>query len=152
MSSTMSTTVTANGIACSSLDRHLMPQQIDETCTRSPTLIRLLLIVHFLLHIQSLCSKSPTLIRLLLIAHFLLKSIKVRLMLFEVDETVVKKAAQSLESSGLLHAAGITTSLSNSSQQWNSENPWTGYKPVSVAWTVNVDKVLCYIKSMLMVM
>ncbi|GJX71896.1 probable trehalase, partial [Tanacetum coccineum] len=37
-------------------------------------------------------------------------------------ETVVKKAAQSLESLGLLHVAGITTSLSNSSQQWDFPN------------------------------
>ncbi|CAK9169352.1 unnamed protein product [Ilex paraguariensis] len=33
---------------------------------------------------------------------------------------------------------------------WNSSNPWSGYSPVSVAWTVNVDEVLFYIKKMLM--
>ena len=33
---------------------------------------------------------------------------------------------------------------------WNSSNPWTGYSPVDVAWTVNVDGVLDYIKDRLM--
>ncbi|XP_031102964.1 probable uridine nucleosidase 1 isoform X2 [Ipomoea triloba] len=33
---------------------------------------------------------------------------------------------------------------------WNTSNPWTGYSPVSVAWTVNVDEVLSYVKNMLM--
>ncbi|KAF7148952.1 hypothetical protein RHSIM_Rhsim03G0077300 [Rhododendron simsii] len=33
---------------------------------------------------------------------------------------------------------------------WNSSNPWTGYFPVSVAWTVNVEEVLNYIKKVLM--
>ncbi|CAL5350705.1 hypothetical protein CsSME_00038032 [Camellia sinensis var. sinensis] len=32
---------------------------------------------------------------------------------------------------------------------WNSSNPWTGYSPVSVAWTVNVDEVHNYIKNLL---
>ncbi|KAI3985085.1 hypothetical protein MKX01_027171 [Papaver californicum] len=33
---------------------------------------------------------------------------------------------------------------------WNSSNPWTGYSPISVAWTVDVDKVVSYIKDLLM--
>ncbi|GJN15458.1 hypothetical protein PR202_gb02376 [Eleusine coracana subsp. coracana] len=33
---------------------------------------------------------------------------------------------------------------------WNSENPWSGYKPISVAWTVDVPKVIGYIKKRLM--
>lgn len=33
---------------------------------------------------------------------------------------------------------------------WNASNPWTGYSPVSVAWTVNVEEVLNYIKKVLM--
>ncbi|XP_057467277.1 uridine nucleosidase 1-like [Actinidia eriantha] len=33
---------------------------------------------------------------------------------------------------------------------WNSSNPWTGYSPVSVAWTVNVDEVIDYVKTLLM--
>ncbi|GMP84531.1 hypothetical protein CsSME_00038024 [Camellia sinensis var. sinensis] len=35
-------------------------------------------------------------------------------------------------------------------QKWDSSNPWSGYSPVSVAWTVNVDEVLDYIKKLLM--
>ncbi|XWS16741.1 hypothetical protein CRYUN_Cryun33cG0004700 [Craigia yunnanensis] len=35
-------------------------------------------------------------------------------------------------------------------KRWNGSNPWTGYSPVSVAWTVNVDEVLNYIKKLLM--
>lgn len=44
--------------------------------------------------------------------------------LFNSDEAKVEKVAQSLESSGLLHAAGIATSLKNSSQQWDFPNGW----------------------------
>lgn len=33
---------------------------------------------------------------------------------------------------------------------WNSDNPWTGHSPISVAWTVNVEEVLAYIKKLLM--
>lgn len=33
---------------------------------------------------------------------------------------------------------------------WNSSNPWTDYTPVSVAWTVNVEEVIKYIKQQLM--
>ncbi|KAF7818771.1 uridine nucleosidase 1 [Senna tora] len=35
-------------------------------------------------------------------------------------------------------------------KKWNASNPWTGYSPVSVAWTVNVDAVLKYIREQLM--
>uniref|UniRef100_A0A5B6Z305 Inosine nucleosidase n=1 Tax=Davidia involucrata TaxID=16924 RepID=A0A5B6Z305_DAVIN len=35
-------------------------------------------------------------------------------------------------------------------KKWNSSNPWSGYSPVSVAWMVNVDEVLTYIKKLLM--
>ncbi|XVE76001.1 hypothetical protein DITRI_Ditri12bG0137500 [Diplodiscus trichospermus] len=35
-------------------------------------------------------------------------------------------------------------------KNWNGSNPWTGYSPVSVAWTVNVDEVLNYVKNLLM--
>lgn len=35
-------------------------------------------------------------------------------------------------------------------KKWNSSNPWSGYSPVSVAWTVDVPKVLAYIKELLM--
>ncbi|CAA2988241.1 probable uridine nucleosidase 1 [Olea europaea subsp. europaea] len=35
-------------------------------------------------------------------------------------------------------------------KNWNSSNPWSGFSPVSVAWTVNVEEVVNYIKKMLM--
>uniref|UniRef100_A0A0D9XAU3 uridine nucleosidase n=1 Tax=Leersia perrieri TaxID=77586 RepID=A0A0D9XAU3_9ORYZ len=35
-------------------------------------------------------------------------------------------------------------------KRWNSENPWSGYKPISVAWTVDVPKVLAFVKKLLM--
>lgn len=33
--------------------------------------------------------------------------------------------------------------------RWNSSNPWTGYSPISVAWTVKVDEVTNYVKDLL---
>lgn len=38
----------------------------------------------------------------------------------------------------------------NVSCRWNSDNPWSGYSPVSVAWTVKVDEVTNYVKELLM--
>ncbi|AQK51656.1 hypothetical protein Zm00014a_036425 [Zea mays] len=35
-------------------------------------------------------------------------------------------------------------------KKWNSENPWSGYKPISVAWTVDVPKVIGFVKKLLM--
>ncbi|XP_043687266.1 uridine nucleosidase 1-like isoform X1 [Telopea speciosissima] len=35
-------------------------------------------------------------------------------------------------------------------KKWNSSNPWSGYAPVSVAWTVDVEGVVLYIKELLM--
>ncbi|OIW21028.1 hypothetical protein TanjilG_27658 [Lupinus angustifolius] len=35
-------------------------------------------------------------------------------------------------------------------KRWNTSNPWTGYSPVSVAWTVNVDGVLNHVRELLM--
>ncbi|CAI0408224.1 unnamed protein product [Linum tenue] len=34
-------------------------------------------------------------------------------------------------------------------KRWNTSNPWTGYSPVAVAWTVNVEGILAYIKKQL---
>uniref|UniRef100_A0A0A9H969 Uncharacterized protein n=1 Tax=Arundo donax TaxID=35708 RepID=A0A0A9H969_ARUDO len=34
-------------------------------------------------------------------------------------------------------------------KKWNSENPWSGYKPISVAWAVDVPKVISFIKKLL---
>ncbi|XP_077234084.1 trehalase 1 [Tasmannia lanceolata] len=43
---------------------------------------------------------------------------------FNSDGAVVKKVMKSLQTSGLLHAAGIATSLTNSGQQWDFPNGW----------------------------
>lgn len=42
------------------------------------------------------------------------------------------------------------TMMDQGLKKWNSSNPWSGYSPVSVAWTVDVPKVLAYIKELLM--
>ncbi|KAA0025268.1 hypothetical protein IC582_018784 [Cucumis melo] len=34
-------------------------------------------------------------------------------------------------------------------KKWSGSNPWTGYSPVSVAWTVKVDEVTKYVKDLL---
>ncbi|XP_012086663.1 trehalase isoform X2 [Jatropha curcas] len=44
--------------------------------------------------------------------------------LFNSDTTLVKTIMRSLQSSGLLCAAGIATSLKNSGQQWDFPNGW----------------------------
>ncbi|XP_006660994.2 probable uridine nucleosidase 2 [Oryza brachyantha] len=41
------------------------------------------------------------------------------------------------------------TSMDLGLKKWNSDNPWTGYSPISVAWTVDVPKVLAYVKELL---
>ncbi|KAF8028046.1 hypothetical protein BT93_E0839 [Corymbia citriodora subsp. variegata] len=43
---------------------------------------------------------------------------------FNSDKTLVEKVVKSLRSSGLLHDAGIATSLTNSSEQWDFPNGW----------------------------
>ncbi|XP_068635435.1 probable trehalase isoform X2 [Aristolochia californica] len=43
---------------------------------------------------------------------------------FHSDNTLIEEVVQSFQSSGLLHAAGIATSLSNSGQQWDFPNGW----------------------------
>ncbi|XP_059662182.1 probable trehalase [Cornus florida] len=44
--------------------------------------------------------------------------------LFNSDVSLVEKVTQSLKYSGLVHAAGIATSLTNSGQQWDFPNGW----------------------------
>lgn len=36
------------------------------------------------------------------------------------------------------------------SYRWNTSNPWTDYSPVSVAWTVDIEGVLNYVREVLM--
>uniref|UniRef100_A0A7N0UL11 Trehalase n=1 Tax=Kalanchoe fedtschenkoi TaxID=63787 RepID=A0A7N0UL11_KALFE len=43
---------------------------------------------------------------------------------FHSDESLVEKVVKSLQCSGLLGAAGISTSLTNSGQQWDLPNGW----------------------------
>ncbi|CAD6225698.1 unnamed protein product [Miscanthus lutarioriparius] len=40
------------------------------------------------------------------------------------------------------------TSMDMLLNKWNSENPWTGYSPISVAWTVDVPKVVEFVKEL----
>nr|CAB3452856.1 unnamed protein product [Digitaria exilis] len=40
------------------------------------------------------------------------------------------------------------TSMDLLLKKWNSENPWTGYSPISVAWTVDVTKVTAFVKEL----
>ncbi|GMH28731.1 hypothetical protein Nepgr_030574 [Nepenthes gracilis] len=42
------------------------------------------------------------------------------------------------------------TLMDHGIRKWNTSNPWTGYAPISVAWTVDVEQVLTYIKKQLM--
>ncbi|XP_026418685.1 uridine nucleosidase 1-like [Papaver somniferum] len=62
--------------------------------------------------------------------------------LFTYKKGVVRVETQGICVGHTLMDQGLKT--------WNSSNPWTGYSPVSVAWTVDVDKVVSYIKNLLM--
>ncbi|ESW34878.1 hypothetical protein PHAVU_001G188700 [Phaseolus vulgaris] len=42
------------------------------------------------------------------------------------------------------------TLLDQGLKNWNMSNPWTGYSPVSVVWTVDVEGVVDYIKELVM--
>ncbi|KAJ7971531.1 uridine nucleosidase 1 [Quillaja saponaria] len=63
------------------------------------------------------------------------------------DLFTYKKGVVRVETQGI--CVGHTL-MDQGLKKWNTSNPWTGYSPVSVAWTVNVDEVLNYIKKMLM--
>ncbi|GMI96657.1 uridine-ribohydrolase 1, nucleoside hydrolase 1 [Hibiscus trionum] len=62
------------------------------------------------------------------------------------DLFTYKKGVVRVETQGI--CAGHTL-LDQGLKRWNGSNPWTGYSPVSVAWTVNVDEVLNYVKTTL---
>uniref|UniRef100_A0A0D9XGY5 Inosine/uridine-preferring nucleoside hydrolase domain-containing protein n=1 Tax=Leersia perrieri TaxID=77586 RepID=A0A0D9XGY5_9ORYZ len=57
-----------------------------------------------------------------------------------------KKGVVRVETQGICKGH---TSMDLGLKKWNSENPWTGYSPISVAWTVDVPKVLAYAKELL---
>ncbi|XP_044464992.1 uridine nucleosidase 1 [Mangifera indica] len=63
------------------------------------------------------------------------------------DLFTYKKGVVRVETQGI--SVGHTL-MDQGLKRWNGSNPWTGYSPVSVAWTVNVDEVLDYIKKLLM--
>ncbi|GAU16063.1 hypothetical protein TSUD_339340 [Trifolium subterraneum] len=63
------------------------------------------------------------------------------------DLFTYKKGVVRVETQGL--CVGHTL-LDQGLKRWNTSNPWTGYSPISVAWTVNVEGVLNYIKELLM--
>ncbi|GKU98348.1 hypothetical protein SLEP1_g11363 [Rubroshorea leprosula] len=63
------------------------------------------------------------------------------------DLFTYKKGVVRVETQGI--CVGHTL-MDQGLKRWNGSNPWTGYSPVSVAWTVNVDEVLDYIKEQLM--
>ncbi|KAI3832686.1 hypothetical protein MKW98_002232 [Papaver atlanticum] len=62
--------------------------------------------------------------------------------LFTYKKGVVRVETQGICVGHTLMDQGLKT--------WNSSNPWTGYSPISVAWTVDVDRVVSYIKDLLM--
>ncbi|KAK2655335.1 hypothetical protein Ddye_008387 [Dipteronia dyeriana] len=63
------------------------------------------------------------------------------------DLFTYKKGVVRVETQGI--CVGHTL-MDQGLKKWNTSNPWTGYSPVSVAWTVKVDEILNYIKKVLM--
>ncbi|XP_009366647.2 uridine nucleosidase 1 isoform X2 [Pyrus x bretschneideri] len=63
------------------------------------------------------------------------------------DLFTYKKGVVRVETQGI--CVGHTL-MDQGLKKWNTGNPWTGYSPVEVAWTVNVDAVLDYIRNLLM--
>ncbi|KAJ7976101.1 uridine nucleosidase 1 [Quillaja saponaria] len=63
------------------------------------------------------------------------------------DLFTYKKGVVRVETQGICMGH---TLIDQGLKKWNTSNPWTGYSPASVAWTVNVDEVLNYIRKILM--
>ncbi|XP_042510621.1 uridine nucleosidase 1-like [Macadamia integrifolia] len=61
--------------------------------------------------------------------------------LFTFKEGVVRVETQGICAGHTLMDQGL--------KKWNSINPWSGYSPVSVAWTIDVEAVVMYIKELL---
>ncbi|XP_022842736.1 uridine nucleosidase 1-like isoform X2 [Olea europaea var. sylvestris] len=68
-------------------------------------------------------------------------------LLVRPDLFTFKKGVVRVETQGI--CVGHTL-MDQGLKNWNSSNPWSGFSPVSVAWTVNVEEVVNYIKKMLM--
>jgi uridine nucleosidase len=62
------------------------------------------------------------------------------------DLFTYKKGVVRVETQGI--CVGHTL-MDQGLKKWNSNNPWSGHSPVSVAWTVDVDKVLNYVRNCL---
>ncbi|KAF9598052.1 hypothetical protein IFM89_024039 [Coptis chinensis] len=67
--------------------------------------------------------------------------------LVQPDLFTYKKGVVRVETQGICEGH---TLMDQGLKRWNADNPWLGYSPVSVAWTVDVENVLTYIKKMLM--
>ncbi|CAK7333823.1 unnamed protein product [Dovyalis caffra] len=63
------------------------------------------------------------------------------------DLFTYKKGVVRVETQGI--CVGHTL-MDQGLKRWNTSNPWSGYSPVEIAWTVNVDEVLNYIRQLLM--
>eukprot|EP00262_Sarcandra_glabra_P006061 TRINITY_DN180_c3_g1_i2.p1 TRINITY_DN180_c3_g1~~TRINITY_DN180_c3_g1_i2.p1 ORF type:complete len:325 (+),score=61.83 TRINITY_DN180_c3_g1_i2:236-1210(+) len=63
------------------------------------------------------------------------------------DLFTYKKGVVRVETQGICEGH---TLMDQGLRKWNSSNPWSDYSPVSVAWTINVDGVLKFIKLLLM--
>ncbi|KAF2307609.1 hypothetical protein P3X46_004178 [Hevea brasiliensis] len=63
------------------------------------------------------------------------------------DLFTYKKGVVRVETQGI--SVGHTL-MDQGLKQWNASNPWTGYSPIEVAWTVDVDEVLNYVRKLLM--
>lgn len=63
------------------------------------------------------------------------------------DLFAYRKGVVRVETQGI--CAGHTL-MDQGLKRWHSSNPWTGYSPISVAWTVNVEEVVKYVKQQLM--
>ncbi|EEF33626.1 uridine nucleosidase 1 [Ricinus communis] len=63
------------------------------------------------------------------------------------DLFTYKKGVVRVETQGI--CVGHTL-LDQGLKRWNTSNPWTEHSPISVAWTVNADEVLNYVRDSLM--
>ncbi|KAF5747816.1 uridine nucleosidase 1 [Tripterygium wilfordii] len=63
------------------------------------------------------------------------------------DLFTYKKGIVRVETQGICEGH---TLMDQGLKKWNGSNPWTGYSPLSVAWTVDVDEVLNYTRKLLM--
>ncbi|XP_078158549.1 uridine-ribohydrolase 1 [Carex rostrata] len=62
------------------------------------------------------------------------------------DLFTYKKAVVRVETQGICMGQ---TLMDQGLKLWNTSNPWTGYEPISVAWTVDVPGVLAFLKGLL---